>query len=364
MALAKTNTKIYESEASKQLNMQIVSAGNSKAPYSIAYSGAKYAFVGFGESSVQYSTDGESFETAFLTFNAYDVIYSENKEAFIIVGSRTVGSLNCPIIVSTADFSSFTDLYNPGEITDNIGMIYGIFEIGSRFFTLAEYKGSEYLLKAISFDTTFSVESDFNVYPVYSSSICSFNIVKGNNRFLVEIRKTSQSREYTDSIFCISISGANSASYSTYSNTAKLLGYANGYFFAKLPNISLAYTVDGRTWNTITNDISESLDAVVYLNREYLFICEGKICRRNDIAITGEDVFSKVAGLPKTGPGVVVNDAAYLLGNTIIKLAAEDPDPTIEADKLSATQALKLSKDYSDELYDALDARVSALEGN
>lgn len=365
MALAKTNTKIYESEASKQLNMQIVTAGNTTAPNSIAYGNGIYAFAGYGESSVQYSSDGEFFETAFLTFDAYDVIYSESKEAFIIVGSKTVGSDKCPIIVSTVNFNSFTEVYNPGFITNNISFLYGIFEIGSRFFALAKCEADGCFFSSITFNSSFQVEANRTIS--IASDLHLVRICKGNNRFLIE---AYGSGGYPNIYFCAAtISGGSyisqRASSSDASDKPILLGFANGYFFRQesYNKKALTYSIDGLSWNSIST-LNDTLDAVVYLNREYLFICEGKICRRNDIAITSEDVFNIVPGLPKTGPGVVVNDAAYLLGTNIIRLAAEDSDPTIEADKLSATQALKLSKNYSNQLYAALDARVSALEGN
>ena len=356
--LGKTNARLFTDGSSEATIVpKIVNSVQSNKVYNITYGNGIYAFCGYGDEFIQHSTDGLNFTPKRIDGVKFiEVQFMKAFNKFLILGQVN----NDLSIFTTEDFSEFSERHN-----------------------LSSYYPSNYLVSCF--------EDVFGVYIIgarYGGSSSSYNMVdllEVNSDLSTSVKKNFVQRSEFNSLIPSKVDSikklsngklliyANSYNYIFDSNKTEVynlkanLEYLNGYYIYKKLRSNYAptycYSLD-----LITENLADNLSGyvgAVYLDGKYVYLNTTGYRALDYLVPKNTDewtAFDNTAGA--FSYIAEVNGNIYTLGSAaIVRYDFDTTPPQTEANKLSAAQALRDAKEYSDEYYAEVDARLRALEG-
>lgn len=310
------------------------------------------------------SDAGVNFSVVHMGFKISDVIYSSALGKFIcsgFTGNKTSSDDNTFFFKASTDGITWadvvTDLYAPK-------VVYGLLEDSEGAILIAGHgKPSSNSVSNTSFTAKlkknssggFTASNIFTSNMIYLGAVSS--LVKGNGKIIVAGTTGTGS---SLSRFIFANESVNSAD-----KTPDL--FADGRFII-IASTSVYKSINGVDY-TLVGQSAIAMKKIVKSNGYFYGFTDTKICRAATldalVAVPSEDYVD--IGETVTYNHVFANDAYMVLFcvgfalKVVIKGGSNNP-AIITIGTISATEALKQAKEYTDAQYALLEARIAALE--
>lgn len=348
------------------------------------------------DGTVVYTTDGEVWQTSVLEYEDCKLndIYWDGSR-FIIVGSYNFTNTDSDkqyqrgLILTAVDFSMYEKVEIPGEFSlndnggeDRISEYLGIYAENSEYFVMC--------IRIIKANTNGTLKA--NLYRYVGDLVNNwegikirdleklnslFSVANNSNKFMISYSGSFQNGTYTNSIneICVITSYENKRieSKSQSDNIlTPVFECKNELYYMRLyssNNYALAKVIDSDEKIILSQDINYGFVSGVYFNNCLIFINHHEML----IVKKGESIADKTLDdLIEIASELTMNyitkafGQLYIFGNqgAILKSSVEtNNENAITVQTISAKKALSDAKQYTDEQYAILEARIAALEG-
>lgn len=356
MALAKTNAALYSVEKTEdtyEANMEPIALEVSADIRNIVSGNGIIVVVPniikntyYSDSTLFVSTNGTDYTPVNMDFVVFDLIYSNKLSKFIAVGmikNETAASIKTSADGITWESETLCTIQF-GKPT----CYYAIRESGSGFYVMEYLKSSN---ATTSYHYSGYVEKKdgsyqaSNVVYVGSGYLTTSKAIKGNERTVVN-KKVQTGSTITQASMdpVLFVDG-----YFIYFHGANIYKSLNG----------VDYSLVGAT--------AYSLKYICKYQGYYYGIAEDHICRATTLAklcsVASEDykeIDNNGYNYAAVHDDYMILCASGFLFKTTIGGSSNPADQTIKT--ISATEALKQAKEYTDAQYALLEARIAALE--
>ncbi len=384
---------VTEIEDYNWIQMQSGIYGNfAKAVYANDYLAAITA-----DGTIAYTKDGEVWQTSTLEYEECKLndIYWDGRR-FIIVGNYSFADTTLNknykrgLIVTTLDFSTYEKVEIPNEtdLNDNglgywISEYFGIYAENSKYYILGIKMTKGNVNNSVK-ETTYlcrfagNLENKWEELIIHEFEVLNplLSVDNNLNKFMVSCSgrfKNGSSTSYINGIYVVNSYEKKEIEINNSSTNllTPVFECKNELYYMRLyseDNYVLSKVIDSDEKMVLSRDINFGFVDGIYFNSCLIFLNNHEMM----VVKKGENFADKtIDDLIEISPELTMNcitkafGQLYIFGNqgAILKSSVEtNNEEAIVVQTLSAKKALADAKQYTDEKYATLEARITALE--